>query len=615
MSSNSITQYKRKDLVIIAIWWGLVCGVGEGLSWSFKGSPVWHDQIRAALIINFFLFLGLTLALIGLNRRLVISRGLLTRATLGFACLAFYDWFDTLVPRYFYLLPYLSSLTAALIVAALFYIFYERAIRFYQRSVLLLAAIAFWCVVVSPIQQRRNEIGALKQIPPSAPGATNVLVVVVDTLRADHLSTYGYSRPTSPNLTRIAAQGVLFENAIAASSWTLPSHASMLTGLYPHDHLADLNRDLARSLPTLPEAMEPLGYRTAAFSANGPTFSRRRGFGRGFIHFEDDFQNLGSISRQTYYGYKLEDRLSQLHLLHNMPGRLGAEEINQNALRWIDSGTRPFFVFVNYLDVHDPYLPPDPYLHLYTKVKRPYKWYSEHWDSFEHLTAGETQAELDAYDGAINYVDVQIADLLQKLSQRGLGANTLVIITSDHGEGFGEHGLMNHGNSLYRELIHVPLIFWKPGQVPSGVRISEPVSLTALPVTVFDILGRSGSFPWTSLQQLWTNGKPHHDMPPPISEVAQLPWNSRYPNYYGPMQSITTPQWHYISGGSRGEQLFRCCDTEPENPNLAATEEGNKLCGQFRRELQVATGTGVEDTRSDTARVHDRPSADADEHP
>src|SRR5262249_11531360 len=158
---------------------------------------------------------------------------------------------------------------------------------------------------VFPIQQHWRENEELAQLPPAS-GSRNVLVVLVDTLRADHLSTYGYSRPTSPNLTGIAKEGMLFENAISPSSWTLPSHASILTGLYPHDHHAELYASsLGEGYPTLAESLTRLGYRTAAFSANTGTFSRTRGFGRGFLHFEDDFQNWGSGLVRTFYGAKV----------------------------------------------------------------------------------------------------------------------------------------------------------------------------------------------------------------------------------------------------------------------------------------------------------------------
>src|SRR5262249_52096907 len=208
--------------------------------------------------------------------------------------------------------------------------------RFYSWSLPLLTILALWCIFIMPVLRNRSETRALSQLPVSLPGAPNVLLIVVDTLRADHLSVYGYARPTSPNIDRLAGNGLLFRNAVSASSWTLPSHASMLTGLYPHSHGAEAEDNLGTGFRTLAEALSAEGYRTAGFSANG-TFSRRRGFGRGFIHFEDDFQNLPGMSRETAFGYRLEEILSRLHLLDDKPGRLRAEQINRSALHWIDA--------------------------------------------------------------------------------------------------------------------------------------------------------------------------------------------------------------------------------------------------------------------------------------
>jgi arylsulfatase A-like enzyme len=267
-------------------------------------------------------------------------------------------------------------------------------------------------------------------------------------------------------------------------------------------------------------------------------------------------------------------------------------------LHWIDAGRGPFLIVLNLCDVHDPYLPPEPYLHRYTKLRHPYKWYSERWEQYESLSREETGAEMDAYDGAINYIDVNIADLLTELQHRGLAENTLVVITSDHGEGFGEHGLMNHGNSLYRELTHVPLIFWQPGRIPQGRAIAEPVTLTSLSATILDLVGSRQSMPGVSMRTLWS-GAPVPAVNSPRSELAQLNWNPRYPNYYGPMQSLTTSEWHYISGGNTGELLFRCCGADLDVNNLAATAEGKKVCQQFRQEIQIPA---AEQNRTSQAR-------------
>ena len=247
-------------------------------------------------------------------------------------------------------------------------------------------------------------------------------------------------------------------------------------------------------------------------------------------------------------------------------------------------------MFVNYLDVHDPYLPPEPYLHRYTKMKHPGGRVSDAWKWFANATPEQRQGAMDAYDGAVNYVDVQIADLLAQLRSRDLLDNTLVVITSDHGESFYEHGFMNHGNSLYRELIHVPLIFIQPGKIPAGKRVAEPVSLTALPATILEQIGdtKDPQFPQLSLASLWNQGEPQ-DYPAPVAELAQMDWSPKFPNYDGPLVSITTPQWHYIWSARYGEELYRCCEDHPELLNLAETKEGKVACVRLRQELQAAT--------------------------
>jgi len=590
MSPRETPPYHRRDLLMLGLWWGLVSGLAEGFIWFTKHSVVWHDQMRASVIVDSLLFPGIALLILLLNPALVVTRSIAVRATLGFSFLLAFCCSGRLLPHLSSPLGFLISLLAAALLAWSFFLAAERALHFQWRSLPVLLLAGLICLVLFPLEARRAEARQMAELGKAPARARNVLVIVVDTLRADHLSAYGYGRPTSPNLEKLAREGVLFENAISPSSWTLPAHASMLTGLYPHDHQAvgDAS-DLGTNYPTLAEAMKGLSYRTAAFSANTALFSRQRGFGRGFLHFEDNFQRWGSYFVETFYGGKIASRLCQFHLLRDLPGRLTAEDINRHALRWIDSDSRPFFVFLNYYDAHDPYLPPEPYVHYYTKAKDPGRWYTSHWESFENLSPVELQAAMDAYDGAINYVDTEIGSLLEALAERGLSDNTLVIITSDHGEGFSEHGLMNHGNSLYRELIDVPLIMRAPGSIPAGRRIADPVSLTALPSTILDVLGHRDpqAFPSPALSQLWTGGE-HNSLGPVMSELAQLFWDRRFPDYYGPMQSVVTPEWHYIVGGNTGEQLFRCCDAGDETTNLADTAEGKRACEQLRQELQLA---------------------------
>ena len=584
--------FSVRDFLLISLWWGLLTGLGEGY---LPTTYIWRDLMRAGVEIEPLLFLGAALLLIAFKRRRTLNQLDLTQATFLFFGLTLF----ACLSRSAFASPLVIELLTTITLASLFAFFWllrgSFLVRWQKRTLPVLLLLALWCIVGFPIKQRIHERRALEKLPSASPGAPNVLVVVVDTLRADHLSTYGYERPTSPHLTQLAAQGTLFENAIAPSSWTLPVHASLLTGLYPDQHHVDSDGSLLGwDYPVLGDEFMARGYRTAAFSANTLLFCRRRGFGRGFIHFEDDFQSFASSFAQTFYGDLIKHLLFRLELKRDLFGRRSAQQINRHALRWIDSGHRPFVVFLNYMDVHDPYRPPEPYLHRYTKMKNPGSRASEHWDWFEHLTPQQRQGTVDAYDGAINYVDDHIQQLMEQLQQRGLARNTVVVITSDHGESFGEHGLMTHGNALYRELIHVPLIFWAPGKIPAGRRIDAPVSLTSLPATLLEEVGESSHphFPEPSLANLWTGERAQPAMPDPVSQLAQLNWNPSFPDYYGPMASITTAHWHYISGGKFGDQLFPCCSDEPEQLNLAGTVVGQELASRFQRELALNAAGG-----------------------
>src|SRR6185437_5209514 len=414
------------DFLLISLWWGVLTGLGEGY---LPNTYIWRDLMRAGVEIEPLLFLGAALVLIALKRRRALNHLDLTQATFLFSGLTLFACLSRSPFASPVIIGLLTTITAASLLAFLWLLRGPFLVRWQKRTLPVLLLLALWCIVGFPLKQRIHERRALEKLPTAAAGAPNVLVVVVDTLRADHLSTYGYARPTSPHLTQLAAQGTLFENAIAPSSWTLPVHASLLTGLYPHEHHVDNSGAvMGWDNPVLAAEFRARGYRTAAFSANTLLFCRRRGFGRGFIHFEDDFQSLGSSFAQTFYGDLIKHLLFQLQWKRDLFGRRRAEQINQHALRWIDGGHGPFFVFLNYMDVHDPYRPPEPYLHRYTKMRDAGSRASEHWEWFEHLTPQQRQGVGDAYDGAINYVDDQLQELMQHLRQRGLDRATLVVI-------------------------------------------------------------------------------------------------------------------------------------------------------------------------------------------
>jgi arylsulfatase A-like enzyme len=584
-----------KDIIIVAAWWGLVAGFGEAILQMYSQPVPMPDLLWAATAVNVALFIAAGCTAVLLGRLFPRASNVLERGVFFFSWLALFDWlavsgWGTNIKR---LLP--ASMAGAVVVTLGFFLSKGRILYWQRRTLPVLALLCIAFAFGIPGKRRLDERGASKRLATAASNSPNFLVVIVDTLRADHLSAYGYSRPTSPNIDRFASQGVVFDNAIAPSSWTLPSHASMLTGLYPTKHGAEtLSSALDSKYPTLAETFKQQGYRTAAFSASTFFFSRRAGLGRGFLHFEDSFQGIPDSVPQTYFGAALQRLLFRWHWKKDVFGRRSAADINQHALRWIDGGKQPFFVVLNYFDVHDPYRPPEPFLHAYSKERNPGGRVSVSFDWFVDLTPAQRQEEMDAYDGAILYMDSQFANLMNELKRRGLEENTLVVLTSDHGESFGEHGFMGHGNALYRELIGVPLIFWGRGKVPSGRRVTQPVSLNGLPATLLSLAAHQAppkQFPGPSMMELWTDH--HHQFANPASELVQMGLNPKFPNFAGPVESLLTPEWHYILSAKSGEELYRCCGQEVEQQNLADTSDGRIVCARMRKELADVRGNAA----------------------
>jgi arylsulfatase A-like enzyme len=460
-----------------------------------------------------------------------------------------------------------------------------------------------------------HERNATGELPAAAPGSPNIVVIVVDTLRADHVSSYGYRRPTTPEIDALAKQGTLFENAVSTCSWSLPSHVSLLTGRYVFEHgvgnvgpmpLWGQQGSDFHGLPTLGEELERNGYRTGAFSANRVYFSHSLGFGRGFIHFEDYFHSAPDAFVRTLLGREFAriylSRSDQSLVRRTLRGlgftaildrdtegwgsrggarsvRKRAAAVNEETLRWIDRDRRPFFAFLNYIDVHNPYGAP---------LDSP----KPAWDGGSNL---------DRYDAGVHYADDNIGQLMRGLERRGLASNTLVVITSDHGESLGDHGLTYHGAALYWELIHVPLIVWYPGHVPSGLRVAQPVTNAAIPATVMDLFSSPGkTFPGPALSQFWRNREVTTNWPDPLSELPQteiitpedravegkIPLATN-----GGMQSLVRPGWHLIVHQKSGQQLYDWVHDPGESADRARAPETHAIVVSLSSELETRTKT------------------------
>ncbi|HEV2245374.1 MAG TPA: sulfatase, partial [Terriglobia bacterium] len=360
----------------------------------------------------------------------------------------------------------------------------------------------FWRPFPSPGRAQSSDDPSGQRARP------NLVFIVLDTVRADHLSSYGYSRPTTPNLDRLARRGVLFENAISPSSWTLASHASMFTGLLPHQNGADWWLPLPAGPRTLAEALQWSGYRTAGFAANFDYCQRGWGIGRGFDIYRDDSESLQRNLAGTLLGTALIQPAYQSFFRFDYLERQDARETNREAFRWLRRPpSSPYFLFVNYFDVHVPYLTSPPFDRRFGKI--PDKLVHKLFDALQGpdpprgITPDEQAALIAAYDNCLAFLDAQVGRLLDFLDNTPQGRNTIVIITSDHGEEFGEQGFYSHGYNLYREAVHVPLIIAGPG-VPKDVRVSHLVRTRDLFSTVLDLAGGGKTrFTRDSLARFW----------------------------------------------------------------------------------------------------------------
>ncbi len=418
----------------------------------------------------------------------------------------------------------------------------------------------------------------------------NVILLILDTVRAANLSLYGYARATTPNLTRLAAQGVTFERAIAPSPWTAPTHATLATGKYPSRTGVSYFTPMDDSLATVAQAFADAGYATGAFMANAGFAGRQTGLDRGFGHFEDypaSLQQLlwSATFTQTELGRQLMDAVLErgwwklrsalgrfdLRIVGERRGDVyNAGEIANNFMQWRDQrADRPYFAMLNMLDAHAPYRSP---------LQRRFR---------------EGRGEMDRYDGAIAFEDSVIGDLVARLAQRGDLEKTILVVLADHGEQFGEHGLTGHGNSLYLPLLRVPLLIHAPSRAPAGLRDGRLVSLRDVPATMLDLAGvRASRIGGVSLARGWRVSPVTTDtISPAIAEVEE---NRQQPAYYrnpdGPVKSILDSSWHYIFNGDGTEEVYRWDIDPDEQENLRGSAQGRQILADGRGRMAKLLG-------------------------
>ena len=418
----------------------------------------------------------------------------------------------------------------------------------------------------------------------------NVLLIILDTVRAMSLSLYGYERETTPALTRWAARGVVFEHAVSPAPWTLPSHASLLTGRWPYELGVDWRVALDERYPTLAETLRARGYRTAGFMANTTYCSEESGLHRGFEHWEAYPVSWAMVVKSSSLGRAVTGSPMVRNLVgnHQPLARRHAPDISGAFLRWLDPGAQPFFVALNYLDAHAPYLPPQGFRGKFGPSDgRRNVALTPGWD----WTPEEIAQQRNAYDESIAFLDAELGRLFESLEVRGALRNTLVIVTADHGEEFYEHGVMDHGNTLYYPSVHVPLLIWMPGRVPAERRVATPVSTREVPATILDLLGISGHpIPGSSLARHWS-------LPPVAAEpgdtiLAEVRYASglpeRYPVSQGDLHSAMFGSVRYLLNGNGSEELYDLSTDPGERHNLIADSSRVRALERLRGAARVA---------------------------
>ena len=334
-------------------------------------------------------------------------------------------------------------------------------------------------------------------------GPPNVVVVLVDTLRADHLGSYGNGRGLTPFLDQLAARGARFDRAYATSSWTMPSVASLFTARYPSQHgVQTMQSQLGESEHTLAEALVARGWAAAGFSAN-LLVGEPPGFGQGF----GPFLALA---------------------VEPPPAKVRGATLREHGRQWLESrpsgAASPLLLYFQFMEPHAPYEPPEPWRgrlvrpHAAGDIEAAAKVMEEHkiWNRPPEQIA--LLASL--YDGEVAAADEEVRLLFDELQRRGLLANAVVVITADHGEEFGDHGGLSHGFTLFEEQVRVPLIVLAPGLAPAVVR--EPVSLVDVAPTVLDLAGVQAppSFEGRSLVPLMRGAA--SSPPVPVDLLAEL---------------------------------------------------------------------------------------------
>jgi arylsulfatase A-like enzyme len=465
----------------------------------------------------------------------------------------------------------------------------------------LAAAGVALAVVASPLSTAPVDNRVVTAVPPPQ-GTPDVFLISLDTTRADRLSLYGYARPTSPELDAFAADALTFTEARSTAGWTLPGHASMLTGMYPSRHGAHLaggwlpgqsidgRRNVAFPLAadktTLAEALRDRGYTTGAFVANFSYLYRDFGLAQGFQRYDDA---PGLLLRVRPPVVRFAQRTFDPGFCLK-PFRTAAE-INRHALAWLDQAPagRPVFAFLNYMEPHQPWLAPPPHDRWVWNLPQARSLATR--DLYTHEVKAFSPEEIEFiranYDGQVAAMDAALGQLIAGLKARGRYENALIIVTSDHGELLGEHGFVGHmGRMLYEPLLHVPMVVKYPGAEHARGRVDTRVQILDVTPTVLAEAGAPipPAVQGQHLRRVSRASLAEEDVNPfLVSDYGDT--------YDRAIRVLFDGSWKLITT-SKGRRMLFDLSRDPQETNDLATAEPDRVEGLARR-LEATMSTMV----------------------
>ena len=589
------------NVFMVTVWFAVFTGGVEGVYWLLwqqlaDGLTFIHPGFLWICPTTWLVLFAIPGGVAGVFAYFKKSASVVSFTVTLLSIVAWLNLCELVFPHFYLGASIILACGLAAVTGQLFDRYVDRCITFMRRTTVWLVLGVVLIGAGQSLQAWYRERTAVASTPVITTEVPNVLLVVLDTVRADVLDEEDADGEIAPNLRRFAERGVTFCHATATAPWTLPSQAGMFTGRLPHEISADWTTKLDSGTPTLAEELAARGWLTAGFVGNTRYCSKETGIARGFSHYDDYQLSWMDGLMCTALGRKVLLSPVPVQLgMYGWPARKRARAVSSAFLNWLDRNPgKPFFAFVNYFDAHDPYVPANqardeaPISPADQLIRRNFWHFPKERISETKLTTIRGE-----YGKCVRGLDHEIGQLLEQLEERRVLENTLVIITADHGEHFGEHGLYLHGNSLYEPLINVPLIcIWK-NRIPEGISLDTPVSLRDLPATIMDLLGAESDLPGVSLQDFWTVE--------PASQVADRavfaelasqatcpPCHGRSPVASGPMRCVRLGKFKYIRNGDGSEELYDLANDQGEEHNQV-TQPGYTQHLQRLRDVLGAT--------------------------